>query len=151
MTETNGRDETQPTIPHAPVFLCDSDGDWIELENNVASERTLFRLRSNRRYEFIAYAPDETKWTMMYESRGFSIWTRLTQYVRMPKVVVPVRWIRCGQYHVDELRAAFLRAVEKDDDALTQFVERDDLVNRLKAATTFAEFVRVWEWLAMDS
>jgi hypothetical protein len=138
-------------LPVAPLFLCDAKGDWIELETLVATKRILMRLDSGKEYNFTAYAANGTKWIMRYESPGFSIWSRLSQFRRTPKVVVPVRWDRRGTYNVDELRAVFLKAVEHDDDVLTQFVERDDLISRLKAASSFKDFVGVWEWLGMDS
>jgi len=137
-------------LPVAPLFLCDAEGDWIELESLVATERTLLRNDPRKKYEFIAYAAEETKWVMRYESPGFSVWTRLLAVVRTPKIVVPVLWDRRGKYQVSELRAAFLKAVEQDDDVLTQFVQRDDLVSRLSAAANFKEFMQVWEWLGMD-
>jgi hypothetical protein len=138
-------------LPAAPLFLCDTKGDWIELETLVATQRTLLRLDFGKKYEFTAYAADGIKWTMRYESPEFSIWSRLSQFMSSNRVVVPVRWERREAYNIDELRAAFLKAVEHDDDVLTQFVERNDLVARLSAASTFKDFVVVWEWLGMDS
>ena len=138
-------------LPIAPLFLCDEGEDWIELETQVATERNLFRLGSAKKYAFIAYAANETKWKMRYESPGFSIWTRLTQYLRTPKILVPVRWLHRGSYRIDELRSTFLKALEHDDDVLTQFVEREELISRLNAAGTFEELVRIWEWLSMDT
>jgi hypothetical protein len=140
-------DESQmrpPDQPIAPLFLCGADRDWIELKEIVATERILLRSATVKKYEFLAYAADETKWNMRYESPGLSIWTRLSQFTQTPKITVPLQWNRCGTYRIDELRAAFLQAVEHDDDVLTQFVERDDLITRLNAGATFGEFVRIW-------
>lgn len=143
--------EDHVDLPVAPLFLCDAKGDWIELETLVATRRTILRLDSGKEHIFTAYAANGTKWTMRYESPGNSSWSRLTQFMGRPTIVVPVRWDRCGTYKLDELRSAFLRAVELDDDVLTQFVERDDLVSRLEAASSFRDFVAVWEWIRMDS
>ena len=140
-----------PDQPVAPLFLLDADRDWIEFEEIVTTERILLSSAAIKEYEFIAYAADGTKWNMRYESPGFSIWTRLSRFIHTRKIVVPVRWNRCGTYRIDELRAAFLQAVEHDDDVLTQFVKRDDLIARLNTGATFGEFVRIWHWLAMDS
>ncbi|MGJ5817380.1 hypothetical protein [Paludibaculum fermentans] len=137
-------------IPCAPVFLCDGDGDWMQLEKTVKTERTLFRLHSAREFEFTAYAADETKWTLRYTCPGVPIWTRLRHLFTVPKIVVPVQWISHDRYPVNELRAAFLQAVENDDDVLTQFVERNDLVGQLKAAEGFGDFVRIWDSLGAD-
>lgn len=93
-------------LPAAPLFLCDAEGDWIELETLVARKRTLLRRYLGQEYSFTAYAANGTKWVMRYESPGFSIWTRLSQFMRTAKVVVPVRWDRGGIYTIDELRAA---------------------------------------------
>lgn len=109
-------------LPVAPLFLCDADSDWIEFKSLIATEHTILRPASGKRYQFIAYAADESKWDMQYESPGSRGWTRLTQFFHRPKIVVPVRWDRRGKYDVDELRATFLKAVEHDDDVLTQFV-----------------------------
>jgi hypothetical protein len=62
---------------------------------------------------------------------------RPSQFVHPHKTVVPARWDRQAQYHVD--------------DVLTRFVERADLISRLKAAVSFMDFVRVWEWLGTES
>jgi len=134
-------------VPVAPLFLCTTDGDWIELEEIAATERTLLKLGTSRKYEFTAYAADETKWRMRYERPGFSIWARL---FREYGIVVPVQWDRRGRYHIDELRAAFQRVVEHDLNVLPQSVERDDLLGRLRTAATFKEFVEIWKSLGND-
>jgi hypothetical protein len=138
-------------LPLAPLFLCDERSDWIELETRVETECKLFRLRSAKKYEFIAYAANQTKWKKQYETPRFSIWSRLIQYVRTPNVMVPIRWHDCGSYRIEELRCVFLKAVEHDDDALTQFVEREELIRRLNVATTFEDLVGVWDCLSLDS
>jgi hypothetical protein len=147
-----GAQLTQPNdLPVAPLFLCDEGEDWIELEAQVVTERKLFRHGSATKYELIAYAANETKWNMRYSSPGSSIWTRLKQLLRTENILVPVQWLDRGSYHVDELRGIFLKVVEHDDDVLTQFVEREALVSHLKAARTFEELVRIWEWLRMET
>jgi hypothetical protein len=125
-------------------FFVQKMGSTTEL---AATERTLLKLGTSRKYEFTAYAADETEWRMRYERPGFSIWTRL---FREYKIVVPVQWDRSGRYHIDELRAALLKAVEHNDNVPPQSVERDDLLNRLRAAATFKEFVEIWKGLGND-
>ena len=58
--------------PIAPLFLCDNDEDWIELETKVEIETKLFRPGSAKKYDFIAYATNQTRWRMRYESPAFS-------------------------------------------------------------------------------
>lgn len=138
-------------LPAVPLFLCDAGCTWIELEEIAATERALFRPRPAKKFEFIAYAADEAKWIMRYESPGFSVWTRLTRIFHKPKIVVPVEWARQAKYDLRDLRAAFLKAVEHDDDVLTQFKEPADVVGRLNATDSFTDFVKVWAWLGMDA
>jgi hypothetical protein len=137
-------------LPIAPLFLLDNSGEWIQFESTVATDHTLFRLRSAKRYEFIAYDANQTKWKKQYENPHFSIWNRFQQYIRSAKVVVPVRWDQIGRYDIEELRDLFLKAVQHDDDVLTQFVEREDLISLLNAATTFDDLVRIWDWLLTE-
>ena len=135
-------------LPIAPLFLSDYTAKWIELEATIITERKLFKPGATRQFEFIGYDACRTKWKMQYERPTSSVLDRLIQHFRAPNMIVPVRWQECGSYPIEELRAVFLKAVEHDDDVLTQFVEREELVQRLSNATEFEELLRIWNWLS---
>jgi hypothetical protein len=67
------------------------------------------------------------------------------------RIDVPVQWTKIGSYNIEELRQSFIDAVAHDDDVLTQFVEREELVHRLRESDSFLDFIQVWEWLSHES
>jgi len=137
-------------LPVTPLFLSDQSAEWIELKTTVATTQKASRLSLITQPEFIGYDANQTKWSVTYENpaRGASTWTRLLAYVYNPKFDAALRWSESGSYTIEELRSVFLKAVEQDDDSLTQFVERDVLTSRLNQSKTFEELVNVWEWLS---
>jgi len=142
---------TPASLPVTPLFLCDDSREWIELEASVKLEQKASVLGLVRRPQFIGYDFGLIKWRRCYPVVAVSPWRRLLAYtVYNPELDVRAQWHRIGDYKIEELRSVFLAAVEHDDDVLTQFVERDELIERLKAASTFQDLVKVWEWLSTE-
>lgn len=134
-------------LPLPPVFLCDESGDWIELEETVETERSLYDLGASEKCEFIAYSANQTKWRMQYETPRLPRWPWVIRRLRRSSViVVPVEWQECGSYSFEELRSMFVKRVTEDD-VLTQFVKPEELAARMAVATSFEALVDVWKWL----
>ena len=142
--------EMSNILPLAPVFIWDRSAKWISLEKIIQTTRRVPRRRVAAPHEFIGYDANMTKWTMTYDNPDVtkSIWTGLLARIHNPWTDATVLWIESGGYMFEELRDLFLKAVEHD---LTQFVEGDELKDRLNKANTFQELVDVWEWLWEDS
>jgi hypothetical protein len=49
-----------------------------------------------------------------------------------------------------ELKDAYVKAIDADDDILTQFVEASDLKQMVEKAQTFAALVDVYRWMETD-
>lgn len=74
----------------------------------------------------------------------------LARTVYNPCIQTTVVWAEPVKYGIDELKAAYTRAVELDDDSLTQFVDGQELRNRIAACSGFNEVVAVYEWAGTD-
>jgi hypothetical protein len=53
-------------------------------------------------------------------------------------------------YDLEELVNAYVQAVNLDDDILTQFVDGEDIVRRLKKCKSFQDVVETWQWAGED-
>jgi hypothetical protein len=60
-----------------------------------------------------------------------------------PKVVFTIVWQEPKPYALDELKQAYSRAIDLDDDGLTQFVEAAELREKISKARSFDELVAV--------
>jgi len=61
----------------------------------------------------------------------------LASTIYNPGIDLEYEYVRGPTWTIDQLRAAIRRAIEQDDDVLTQFHEPGDLLDRLDRATTF--------------
>ncbi len=78
-------------------------------------------------------------WTVLLANMGYN-----------PRIAVSVLWRESKPYPLEELKIAYTKAVNKDDDILTQFVEADELKGRISQAQSFAELVEVYRWMETD-
>ena len=67
----------------------------------------------------------------------------LAYTVYNPRLETTVTYAPPRAYALQDLKAALRRAVDKDDDVLTQFCEPDELRRQIDAASTYAELVNV--------
>jgi hypothetical protein len=74
----------------------------------------------------------------------------LAHTVYNPRISVRIVWSSPKAYQLDELKQAYLTAVNRDDDILTQFVEADELKRRIAGAQTFDALVEVYQWMQAD-
>lgn len=78
-------------------------------------------------------------------------WTiLLANTVCNPVINVSVLWGEPKTYVFEELKRAYIKAVEKDDDILTQFVEANELKTRISSAQSFRELTEIYLWMQTD-
>jgi len=53
------------------------------------------------------------------------------------------KWTKSVDYKLEELKKALTKAINKDEDILTQFVDRETLKEHVNASTSFDEVYRV--------
>ena len=76
--------------------------------------------------------------------------TLLVHTVFNPWVDVEISWDQPRQFQLEELKDLYLRAVDQDDDILTQFVDAPELKKKIKEAESFDDLVRVYRWMQSD-
>lgn len=74
----------------------------------------------------------------------------MTLGVSDPVVYVRYTYTATGTYDVTELREAVAAEIRADDDVMTQFYEREDLLSELDRATTFDAIAAVLRRAATD-
>ena len=150
-------DSMTDRIPDSPVFLYSAESHWIDLRRTAPTTERTFRRFGGKQYYTTAYDANQIRWKAHWETvpKDTTIWTHLATSILARKlkdhrVDVPVQWTHDGDYPFAELRGICVEAVNHDDDILTQFVERSDLLKRLDRCETFHELIDVWEWLSVD-
>jgi hypothetical protein len=63
---------------------------------------------------------------------------------------VPFRWQEPKEYSFEELKTIYAKALEMDDDNLTQFVDREELTTMISKAQSFESLVEVYRWMSTD-
>lgn len=142
--------------PTEPYFSCNSKQHAIELSETLETRSSVSQLTlvADADAEWIAFDASGAAWSFRYERPpgGFSLVTRLlTKTLINPIREVAVFWTRLRSYQFPELRDAYLDAIEHDDDILTQFVERDELLRRVRSSQSFHDLVETWRWMETDS
>jgi len=74
----------------------------------------------------------------------------LANTVYNPRVTVTILWHQPASFDLEELKQAYLKAVQQDDDILTQFVAADELEKRITRAQSFDELIEVYKWSEID-
>lgn len=67
-----------------------------------------------------------------------------------PSVKFIPHWRKEGKYELDELKSLYIKAVQQDDDILTQYVDGDELIQRVSAAKSIKDLIAVAEWMRTD-
>jgi hypothetical protein len=141
--------------PTGPCFVVGPRG-YFRFEPSFISIRQQARLLAvvNGFFaESTAFDRDGQKWrsTGLQSPYQKSWWTTLlANTVYNPRISVTLLWSEPERYSMDELKRAYLRAVDQDDDILTQFVGPTDLKSRISAACSFDELVEVYRWMETD-
>ncbi len=80
-----------------------------------------------------------------------SWWTvLLANAIYNPRVTVSVVWREPKPYTLEDLKSVYSKAVDQDDDILTQFVEADELKKRISDAKSFDGLMAVYDWMNID-
>jgi hypothetical protein len=76
--------------------------------------------------------------------RPFGAMTRVLSYtIHNPAVDFAIEYDRGVLYALDELRSAVTKAIEADDDIITQFHDPEELVDRANRSQSFEEFLEL--------
>jgi hypothetical protein len=140
--------------PSGRCFVTNSLGYFL-------LEEPLFSLQGDRLLKaFDRYADDY----IIYDEHGFEWKTDgyVTPAPRRHWLLLPFRilfspwipvtyvWREPTEYSLDDLKAAYIKAVDMDDDILTQFVDADELIGRIQHARSFASLVEIYRWMFTD-
>ena len=140
--------------PTAPCFVVGPRG-YFSFEPSYSSQQTAKLLGAIGGFfdKSTVYDSQGRKW----QAKGIespyrrSWWTvLLANTVYNPRIAVTLLWRESEPYSLEELRLAYAKAVDKDDDILTQFVESDELKKRISEAQSFDELVEVYRWMETD-
>ncbi|GAB3827806.1 hypothetical protein GCM10028821_12140 [Hymenobacter jeollabukensis] len=95
---------------------------------------------------------------IFYDSEGI-LWSRQLLGVKQPnwlakllnsKMQVASEWVRQAAYSLAELKQAVRDCINDDDDVLTQFVDADELIQRVDSAISF-ENIRAILWASANN
>jgi hypothetical protein len=129
-------------------FLVVADDGYVDLWTAVPEQLTVTAYALvQRRYEsWRIYGPDGQVRCIqaLAPARPLGpVRTLLAYTVYNPRLETTVTYAQPRGYALEELKEALGRAVEQDDDVLTQFHESDELRQQITAARTHAELVGV--------
>ena len=146
--------EEMSALPSAPYFVCSGDKRYFELVEMVETSvmATQLALLDDRDSQNTAYDSEGVTWSFTWErpkmDRGFL--SKLIAQVHNPARKVNVLWKRGRTYAFDALRTNYQKAINQDDDILTQFVEEEELLKRVADCRDFSSLVEVWNWASVD-
>jgi hypothetical protein len=143
------------STPTAPYFSCNSKRHAIDFSQTVETRLPVSQsiLVSDADAEWVTFDAAGGAWGFRYERPhgGFSFVRRLlTKTVSNPTREVALFWTHLRPYPLSELRDAYLDAIEHDDDILTQFVEREELLRRVQQSQNFHDLVETWRWMETE-
>jgi len=144
-----------PALPSTPYFVVWRKWYAIEFRTEVETRAQVSHLALAKQtdLEGVAYDAASIAWHFRYARPANShslLFKVLAHTIHNPVRQVAVTWAPRGPYDLDELRDAYLHALSRDDDVLTQFVSGDELEVRIRSASTFQELVEVWKWMTTD-
>jgi len=98
------------------------------------------------------YDSEGVAWGFHFVGRKekYTLFDRLLAEVYNPCREFPVSYSQRSRYEFAELQRAYLDAVAHDDDILTQFVEADELTERIKQCSNFKQLLETWQWMETD-
>jgi hypothetical protein len=79
-------------------------------------------------------------WTVLLANTVYNPWTTVT-----------VLWEEPKTFALEELKQVYSKAVDRDDDILTQFVEAGELKKRISGAQSFEQLIEVYKWMQTDT
>ncbi len=152
---TTDADSVRQEGPTGQCFVCAKHGYFaLEPAEDVARGITVTHFADGYFSSLVVYDAAGRVWRVEAAEPVVPI-TRFKKLLARTVVdsVISVRltWARPQAYAFGDLREAFLRAAEEDDDNLTQFVEREELLQRIRNCGSFAALAEVYEWAGTDT
>ena len=140
--------------PATPCFAYNSRKHFLYLWNQIEMDKRVSRLTLVTQWDrhCTVYDPSGAAWNFRFEhnGKGYSWLDRVLAEIYNPAKEMPVVWSRIRSYETAELRSAYLEALAHDDDILTQFVEADELSDRIQRCQSFADLIATWQWMETD-
>jgi hypothetical protein len=144
----------EPMMPSGPCFISGPRG-YFSFEPSYSSQQTATLLGTIRGFYDKSTVYDSQGHT--WHAKGIespykrSLWTiLLANTVYNPRMTVSVLWREPKPYGLEDLKLVYSKAIDKDDDILTQFVEADELNKRISDAKSFDDLVAVYKWMKTD-
>ncbi len=140
--------------PAGPCFIIGARG-YLEFDEHYRSIQNA-RLRCALgigRGIYSVFDSNGFRWDLKYvESAYQRRWwlVLLASTVFDPVITVTFQWHEPTGYSLEELQKAFSKAVDEDDDILTQFAEAREINQRVSAAQSFAELADVFRWMQTE-
>ena len=130
--------------PVYPMLVVDPKG-WLGLKAGQRKDRfsLLGALHSKR---WTGYDSAGNQWRVAAASFPYrdTWWRRfLASTIYNPRFEAELSWEAAGSYSFRDLQALVCSLADKDDDLLTQWVERDDLKAAVSTCETFEELIRM--------
>jgi len=147
-------DRSPPSAPQGPCFITGADG-YFSFEEDYRSEGkgNLYGVLKGFFDTMTVYDAQGNKWKakgVVSKYKRTWWWVLLANTVYNPRVTVRITWGEPRPYHLLDLKEVYVKAVEKDDDILTQFVEAGVLKERIGEARNFGALAEVYRWMATD-
>lgn len=130
------------STPSPPYFEVSEKQHWIDCQFELAAqiECNLLALVTFRERDWKVYDAAGAVWSVRWERAvdSYPWFVRLLAHTFYnPRRTAKVTWTRIGEYELEDLRQAYLDAIKHDDDILTQWVDRDELNERVARAPCF--------------
>jgi len=140
-------------MPSQPAVIAVGDDGWTNLEPDLPRERedsayafhkpwwrgVSFFHRDGKRYEITSARPLGSMPPRLLASTLYN-----------PRVKVRYEY-SATNYSLDDLKRALTKAIDRDDDILTQFREADDLKSRVAKASSFDDVIAVLQYAASEA
>jgi hypothetical protein len=147
-----GPGETGPT---GPCFVVGARG-YLDFEERFSSTQQEVGLRwalGIGRGVYSVYDANGLRWDLKHVESAYRRKWWLVLLARTgfaATIAATLRWHEPTEYSLEELRKAFMQAVDEDDDSLTQFAEARDIHQRVAVARSFAELADVFRWMQAE-
>ena len=138
-----------------PAFLITDDGTvwFIKAPDELSrGDRMLMSIYKGGKGQRALFDADLVSW-FLKDVR----WTATTPWWRrwfatpLSQAEFDLMVVDPKPYTLDDWKAKFLVALEKDDDVLCQNQEKEDIAEKVMKARRFSNFVWIWNWLQRDA
>ena len=142
------------SVPASVILV--GDNGWTDMEPSLPAERVTsaygfhkpwwhgvsFFHRDGSRYEVASALPTQALPPLS---------KLLAATIYNPRLTVRYEYRSLGRFELTDLKQALLKAIDKDDDILTQFHESEGLKRRVGDARSFDDVAEVLHFAATDT